>query len=103
MQPLYGSTTKRDIFGALTKHFNEKGINIRKIFVVKTNGAYVGQHCGFVIHLEEEIRHPAMKLLCILFESRVKSDGCFWGVECFEVKLNVYTRTLAIQTITFYY
>ena len=68
LKALYGTTTRKDIRDTLTKHFEERGINRKKIFSVTTDGApvMIGQHRGFVNLFEQKIKHPVMKLHCIV-------------------------------------
>ena len=64
---MYGTTTEKDILNTFTKHFEERGIDMKKIFSVTTDGApaMIGQHRGFVNLIEQKIRHPVMELHCI--------------------------------------
>ena len=47
---MYGTTTGKDILDTFTKHFEERRIDMKKIFSVTTDGApaMIGQHRGFV-------------------------------------------------------
>ena len=65
---MYGTTTGKDILDTFTKHFEEKGIDKNKIFLVTTDGApaMIGQHRGFVNLIEQKLRHVVMKLYCIV-------------------------------------
>ena len=51
----------------------EKGIDIKKIFSVTTDGApaMMGQHCGFITLVEQKIGHPVVKLHCIIYEENL--------------------------------
>ena len=39
LKPMYGTTTGKDILDTFTKHFEERGIDMKKIFSVTTDGA----------------------------------------------------------------
>ena len=54
---MYGSTTGKDILDTFTKHFEERGIDMKKIFSVTTDGApaMIGQHRGFVNLIEQKL------------------------------------------------
>ena len=73
LKPMYGTTTGKDILDTFTKHFEERGIDMKKIFSVTTGGApaMIGQHRGFVNFIQQKIRHPVMKLLCIVHQENL--------------------------------
>ena len=73
LKPMYGTTTGKDILDTFTKHFEERGIDMKKIFSVTTDGApaMIGQHRGFVNLIEQKIRHPVMKLHCIVYQENL--------------------------------
>ena len=73
LKPIYGTTTGKDILDTFTKHFEERGIDMKKIFSVTTDGApaMIGQHRGFVNLFEQKIRHPVMKLHCIVHQENL--------------------------------
>ena len=73
LKRMYGTTTGKDILDTFTKHFEERGIDMKKIFLVTTDGApaMIGQHRGFVNLIEKKIRHPVMKLHCIVHEENL--------------------------------
>ena len=50
LKPMHGTTTGKDIFDTFTKHFEEREIDMKKIFSVTTDGApaMIGHHLGFV-------------------------------------------------------
>ena len=56
LKPIYGTTTRKDIHDAFTKHFEERRIGMKKIFSVTTDGApaMIGQHRGFVNLIEQK-------------------------------------------------
>uniref|UniRef100_A0A8C6LBI0 HAT C-terminal dimerisation domain-containing protein n=1 Tax=Nothobranchius furzeri TaxID=105023 RepID=A0A8C6LBI0_NOTFU len=53
--------------------FEERGIDIAKIFAVTTDGApaMVGKHRGAVTLIEEQIGHPITKLHCIIHQENL--------------------------------
>ena len=67
---MYGTTTGKDIRDTFTKHFEERGIDVKKIFLATIDGApaITGQHRGFVNFIEQKIRHPVIKLHCIVHQ-----------------------------------
>ena len=73
LKPMYGTTTRKDILDTFTEHFEERGIDMKKIFSVTTCGAsaIIGQHRGFVNLIEQKIRHPVMKLHCIVHQENL--------------------------------
>ena len=72
---MYGTTTGKDVLDTFTKHFEERGIDMKKIFSVTTDGApaMIGQHRGFVNLIEQKIRHPVMKLHCIVHQENLSA------------------------------
>ena len=70
---MYGTATKKDILDTFTKHFEERGIDMKKIFSVTADGApaMIEQHCEFVNLIEQKIRLPVMKLHCIVHQKNV--------------------------------
>ena len=68
LKPMYGTTIGKDILDTFTKHFEERGIGVKKIFSATIDGApaVIGQHRGFVNLIEQKIRHPVIKLHCIV-------------------------------------
>ena len=77
LKPMYGTTTGKDILDIFIKHFEERRIDMNKIFSVRTNGApaIIGQHPGFVNLIEQKIRHPVMKLHCIVHQKTLREDS----------------------------
>ena len=73
LKPMYGTTTGKDIFDIFIKHFEERRIDMKKIFSVTRNGApaMIGQHPGFINFIEQKIRHPVMKLHCIVHQENL--------------------------------
>ena len=67
---MYGATTGKDILDTFTKHFEEREIDMKKIFSVTTDGApaMIRQHRGFVNLIEQKLRHSVMKLQCIVLK-----------------------------------
>ena len=74
-KPMYGTTTGKDILDNFTKHFEERGTDMKKIFTVTTDGApaMIRQHSGFVNLIEKKIRHPVTKLHCIVHQENLCS------------------------------
>ena len=74
MKPICGTTKGKDILDTF-KNFEEREIDIKKIISVTTDGtpAMMGQHCGSVIFVEQKIRHPVMKLHCIIHEENLSA------------------------------
>ena len=70
---MYGTTTGKDILDTFTKHFEERGIDTKKIFSVTIEGtpARIGQNRGFVNLIEQKIRHLVMKLHCIVHQENL--------------------------------
>ena len=70
---MYGTTKGKDILDTFTKNFEERGIDIKKIFSVTADGApaIIGQHRGFVTLVEQKIGHPVMKLHCIFHQENL--------------------------------
>ena len=56
LKTLPGTVTGKDILDVFTKHFEKKGIDMKKIFSVTTDGtpAMIGQHRGFVNLTEQK-------------------------------------------------
>ena len=69
---MYGTTAGKGILNTFARHFEERG-NDMKIFSVTTDGApaMIGQHRGFVNLIEQKIRHPVMKLHCIVHQENL--------------------------------
>ena len=63
LKPMYGATKGKDILNTFTKNFEERWIDIKKIFSVTTDSApaMIGQHRGFVTLVEQKIGHPVIK------------------------------------------
>ena len=73
LKPTHGTATGEDILDTFTKHFEERRIDVKKIFSVTTDGApaMIGQHRGFVNLIEQKIRHPVIKLHCIVHQENL--------------------------------
>ena len=73
LKALFGTTTGKDLLDTFTKHFEERGIDVKKIFSVTTDGApaMIRQHRGFVNLIEQKVRHPFMKLHCIAHQENL--------------------------------
>ena len=73
LKRMYSTTTGNHTFDTFTQHFRERGIDMMKIFSVTTDGApaMIGQHRGFVNLREQNIRHPVMKLHCIVHQKKL--------------------------------
>ena len=67
---MYGTTKEKGILDTCTKIFEERGIDMKKIFSVTTDGApaMMGPHRGFVTFVEQKIGYSVMKLRCILHQ-----------------------------------
>ena len=70
---MYGTTTGKDILDTFTKHIEERGIDLKKISSVTTDGApaMIKQHRGFVNLIEQKNTHPVMKLHCIVHQENL--------------------------------
>ena len=73
LKPMYGTTTGKDILETFTKHNEERGIHMKKIFLVTTDGApaMIGQHHKFVNLIEQKIRRPVIKLYRIVHQENL--------------------------------
>ena len=73
LKPMPDTTKGEDVAKALIEHFEERGIDIRKVFAVTTDGApaMVGRHKGAVKMIEEKVGHPIMKLHCIIHQENL--------------------------------
>ncbi|XP_042891739.1 general transcription factor II-I repeat domain-containing protein 2A-like [Penaeus japonicus] len=70
LKPMHGTTKGEDVLKTFTDHFEDRGVDIRKIFAVTTNGAptMVGKDEGFTKMVEDRIGHPILKLPCIIHQ-----------------------------------
>ena len=72
LKPMYNTTTVKDIIDNFPKHFEERGIDMKKIFSAKDGApTMIGQHRGFVHLIEQKIRHLLMKLHCIVYQGNL--------------------------------
>ena len=73
LKSMIGSTKGEDVLNTFIKHFEQRDIDIKKIFSITTDGApaMVGIHRGFVTLAEQMIGHPAMKLHCIIHQENL--------------------------------
>lgn len=73
LKPMYGTTKGEDILKAFTDHFENRGVDIGKIFAITTDGApaMVGKNKGFTKLVEEKIGHPILKLHCIIHQENL--------------------------------
>ncbi|KAK0146239.1 General transcription factor II-I repeat domain-containing protein 2 [Merluccius polli] len=73
LKPMPDTTKGEDIARALIEHFEERGINMDKVFAVTTDGApaMVGRQKGAVKLIEEKVGHPIMKLHCIIHQENL--------------------------------
>nr|XP_054590733.1 SCAN domain-containing protein 3-like [Nothobranchius furzeri] len=73
LTPMPETTRGEDIANVFMERFEERGIDIAKIFAVTTDGApaMVGKHRGAVTLIEEQIGHPIMKLHCIIHQENL--------------------------------
>ena len=60
-------------FNTFFKNFEERGIDIKKIFSVITDGtpAMMRQHSRFVALVEQKFGHPVMELHCIIHQENL--------------------------------
>ena len=70
--PIYGTTKADDILSTFTDHFEERGVDIRKIFAITTDGApaMVGKNKSFTKIVEDEVGQPILKLNCIIHKKK---------------------------------
>ncbi|XP_075058530.1 zinc finger BED domain-containing protein 5-like [Mixophyes fleayi] len=70
LKPLQGTTKGEDIASAFINFFDEKGIDLNKIFSVTTDGApaMVGKNKGFVKLLEDHIGRSTVKFHCMIHQ-----------------------------------
>ncbi|XP_050730475.1 general transcription factor II-I repeat domain-containing protein 2-like isoform X3 [Eriocheir sinensis] len=73
LKPMYGTTKGEDILKTFTDHFEDRGVDIRKIFAVTTDGApaMVGTTKSFTKMVEDKIGHPILKLHCIIHQENL--------------------------------
>ena len=73
LKPMYGTTTRKNILDTFTQHFEERGIDMKKIFSATTDSvpAMIGQHRGFVNLIEQKIRQPVLKLHFIVHQKNL--------------------------------
>ena len=60
LKPMHGITEGEDVAKAFTDHFEERGVDIKNVFAITTDGApaMVGKHKGKLI--EDKIGHPVV-------------------------------------------
>ena len=70
---MYDTTKGKDLVKTFIDHFDQKEVNIKKIFAVTTDGApaMVGKHNGFVSLIEDKIGHPIMRFHCIIHQENL--------------------------------
>ena len=68
-----GSTKGEDVLNTFIKHFEQRNIDIKKMFSITTDGApaMVGIHRRFVTLAEQMIGHPVMKLHWIIHQENL--------------------------------
>ena len=73
LKPMPDTTKGEDVAKVFVEHFEERGVDIKKIFAVTTDGApaMVGRHKGAVKLIEEKVGHPLMKLHCIIHQENL--------------------------------
>ena len=73
LKPMSGTTTGEDILNTFIHHFEDRGVDIRKIFAITTDGApaMVGENKGFTKMVEDKIGHPILKLHCIIHQENL--------------------------------
>ena len=60
LQPMPDTTRGEDVARVITRHFEQRGVDMRKVFAVTTDGApsMVGKQKGAVKLIEEKVGHP---------------------------------------------
>ena len=73
LKPMPDTTKGEDIAKASIEHFEDRGIDMSKVFAVTTDGApaMVGRQKGAVKLIEEKVGHPIMKLHCIIHQENL--------------------------------
>ncbi|KAG9259865.1 general transcription factor II-I repeat domain-containing protein 2-like [Astyanax mexicanus] len=73
LQPMPDTTRGDNIATVIMQHFVERGVDMRKVFAVTTDGApsMVGKQKGAVKLIEEKVGHPIMKLHCIIHQENL--------------------------------
>lgn len=73
LKPMTDTTKDEDIAKVLVEHFEERGINLGRIFAVTTDGAsaMVEKWKGAVRLIEDKVGHPIMKLHCIIHQENL--------------------------------
>ena len=68
LKPMYDTTKGKEVVKTFIDHFEQRGVDIKKIFAVTTDGApaMIGKHKGFVSLIEDKIGHPIVKYHCII-------------------------------------
>uniref|UniRef100_A0A8C8RPP1 Uncharacterized protein n=1 Tax=Pelusios castaneus TaxID=367368 RepID=A0A8C8RPP1_9SAUR len=76
LKPLPDTPTLGDIAETFVNHFEERGVDIRKIFCVTTSDApaIVGKQMRFVKLLEDKIGHPTVKLHCVIHQENLCAE-----------------------------
>ncbi|XP_064111510.1 protein FAM200C-like [Macrobrachium nipponense] len=71
LKPMYGTTKGEDILKAFTDHFENRGVDIGKIFAITTGVLLLWQEKkgGFTKMVEDKIGHPILKFHCIVQEN----------------------------------
>ncbi|KAM3616643.1 uncharacterized protein V6R79_021193 [Siganus canaliculatus] len=75
-----GTTKEEDVAKVFIEHFEGRGVDIKKIFAVTTDGApaMVGKHKGALKLIEDKVGHSVMKLHCIIHQE----NPCGYGYRC---------------------
>lgn len=73
LKSMTDTTKGEDIAKAFFEHFEERGVDIGRIFAITTDGApaMVGKQKGAVKLIEEKVGHPIMKLHCIIHQENL--------------------------------
>ncbi|XP_066955783.1 general transcription factor II-I repeat domain-containing protein 2A-like [Macrobrachium rosenbergii] len=73
LKPMYGTTKGEDILKAFTDYFENRGVDIGKIFAITTDDApaMVGKNKGFTEMVEDKIGHPILKLHYIVHQENL--------------------------------
>ncbi|XP_064120815.1 general transcription factor II-I repeat domain-containing protein 2A-like [Macrobrachium nipponense] len=64
-----------EVLKVFTDHFENRGVDIGKIFAITTDGApaMVGKNMGFNKMVEDKIGHPILKLHCIVHQENLRA------------------------------
>ncbi|XP_065148348.1 general transcription factor II-I repeat domain-containing protein 2-like [Paramisgurnus dabryanus] len=73
LKAMTDTTKGEDIAKVFVEHFEERGVDVGRIFAITTDGApaMVGKQKGAVRLIEEKVGHPIMKLHCIIHQENL--------------------------------